>query len=105
MALTVEKLINNTNNMACGMADAFFDITDYLGDDIRKNSHNCDMIKVLRNSIDYTIGSPEMSWEEIENTFTDKRKALYEKQHGRMAGYIYTMRLIRNMVNLLATVF
>ena len=55
MTLTVEKLINNRNNMACGMADAIFHIADYLGDDIRENSHKRDMVKVLRKSICYHI--------------------------------------------------
>ena len=105
MTYTVEGLMSNTNNFACGFADAIIDIANYLGDDITEKSHTRDMVKVLRDSIDYTIGSPEMDWNEIENSFTHKRKVLYETQQGRMAGYIYTMRIIRNMVNLLSTVF
>lgn len=102
MSLTVDRVISNANNMACGVLDAIIDIAEDMGgNDNIKDAHNLDMAKSIVNCIDYKIGSPEVSWEELEKTFSLERQRLYDIHHGRLAGYVYTMRAIRNIVSLL----
>lgn len=101
--MALDQIRDSINNGARGMVDAIVDIADYFsGNDIERD---CDVLKLLKRSIDDFIGSPVVAYEKIQSGFDEERRKKYEDQRGRICGYVFVMRNIRSMVEFLSSFY